>query len=419
MAPSVMRALEWMRGPAGTGLEIISRTIDDATAGIGDLHPVAHALLLDHIALAVQRISAGESIDNPLGEQIALLYPTELDTARGIVDTLNSQLSLDIPDGEAGIHRPAPERREHRRRRAPPLHLAHALAAAMQTVSEGLGDAPAEMRADVTRELTALAARVRHGSPRPTLLAAPIRDLPPPHVHALARRVLAQLRGLPAPGVPDLVEPSIVVAADLAPAETAVLDPQLVRGIVISGGGPTSHTALLADVHGPGRTADGHPVALLANIGSVTEAEALTGADVQGVGLMRTEFLFLDRTDAPSEDEQAEAYTRMLRSLGDRRLVVRTLDAGADKPLAFADLGQEENPALGKRGLRFSRARTDLLDDQLRALARAGGDRWGPAGMAPLLALVLVGLGGSSLSMPVAGVPAMRARVAPEVAALR
>ena len=238
-------------------------------------------------------------------------------------------------------------------------------------------------------------------------------------MHALARRVLAQLRGLPAPGVPDLVEPSIVVAADLAPAETAVLDPQLVRGIVISGGGPTSHTALLADVHGPGRTADGHPVALLANIGSVTEAEALTGADVQGVGLMRTEFLFLDRTDAPSEDEQAEAYTRMLRSLGDRRLVVRTLDAGADKPLAFADLGQEENPALGKRGLRFSRARTDLLDDQLRALARAGGDRWGPAGMAPLLALVLVGLGGSSLSMPVAGVPAMRARVAPEVAALR
>lgn len=253
-------------------------------------------------------------------------------------------------------------------------------------------------------------------------------------LHDVRDRAIAQLRGLPAPGLPVLSAPAIVVAHDLAPAETAVLDPALVRGIVTSGGGPTSHTALLAaslgipaavqvagadeidegadlvldgtsgevladpreeeaaqllqrgqrraaataEMHGPGRTADGHAVALLANIGSVADAEALAEADVEGVGLLRTEFLFLDRAEAPSEDEQAEAYTRMLTALGERRLVVRTFDAGSDKPLAFADLGAEENPALGRRGLRLARERTDLLDAQLRALARAqdavGGD---------------------------------------------
>lgn len=243
-------------------------------------------------------------------------------------------------------------------------------------------------------------------------------------------RAVAGVLGLPAPGVPHLERPSIVVAEDLAPAETAVLDRSLVVGILTEGGGRTSHTAILAaqrgipavvqcagclelapgttvavdgdsgtvmvepspdlvaalttrterrraalaDSRGPGSTSDGHPVALLANIGDVEDAEAAAAQDVEGVGLFRTEFLFLSATTAPTVAEQAEVYRRVLAPFGRRRVVVRTLDAGADKPLSFADLGPEDNPALGRRGLRLSLARPDLLDAQLEALAVAAGD---------------------------------------------
>ncbi|KRE37494.1 phosphoenolpyruvate-protein phosphotransferase [Janibacter sp. Soil728] len=240
-------------------------------------------------------------------------------------------------------------------------------------------------------------------------------------------RAVAAVLGVPAPGVPDLAEPSVVVAQDLAPAETAVLDRTLVLAIVTSGGGRTSHTAILAAQRGipavvqcdralelpvgalvavdgdlgtvtlepgeafvadlavrnerrtsaldgsfgPGRTSDGHAVALLANIGDVADAEAAAAQDLEGVGLFRTEFLFLSATSAPTLDEQAEVYAQVFAPFGRRRVVVRTLDAGADKPLAFADLGPEENPALGRRGLRLSAERPDLLDVQLQALAIA------------------------------------------------
>jgi phosphoenolpyruvate-protein phosphotransferase (PTS system enzyme I) len=98
--------------------------------------------------------------------------------------------------------------------------------------------------------------------------------------------------------------------------------------------------------------------------------------DIEGVGLFRTEFLFLNRETAPTLEEQIGVYTQVLQAFGQRRVVVRTLDAGADKPMAFADLGPEENPALGRRGLRLSAERQDLLDTQLAALvasARATG----------------------------------------------
>lgn len=240
-------------------------------------------------------------------------------------------------------------------------------------------------------------------------------------------RAVAAVLGVPAPGIPELTEPSVVVAEDLAPAETAVLDRAFVLAIVTSGGGRTSHTAILAaqrgipavvqcataldlpvgsrvavdgdlgavtlepseafvadlterrerraaalaGSHGPGTTSDGHRVALLANIGDVEDAELAAAQDVEGVGLFRTEFVFLSATTAPTVDEQADIYRRVLAPFGDRRVVVRTLDAGADKPLAFADLGPEENPALGRRGLRLSAARPELLDTQLEALAVA------------------------------------------------
>ncbi|MBW3086141.1 Phosphoenolpyruvate-protein phosphotransferase [Austwickia sp. TVS 96-490-7B] len=240
-------------------------------------------------------------------------------------------------------------------------------------------------------------------------------------------RTICRLLGVAEPGVPDLRSPSVLAAHDLAPAETATLARDKVLGIVTSAGGPTSHTAILAaqlgipavvqakgitdtpdgtivaldggvgevvvdpspaDISqlserarrrsaalagssGEGATYDGHKVALLANIGTAADARAAAAQDLEGSGLFRTEFLFLDRESAPTLDEQTATYTEVLRAFGTRRVVVRTLDAGADKPLPFADLGPEENPALGRRGLRLGMIREDLLDTQLKALAAA------------------------------------------------
>jgi phosphotransferase system enzyme I (PtsI) len=242
-------------------------------------------------------------------------------------------------------------------------------------------------------------------------------------------RAVARVLGLPDPGIPDLRGPCVIVAHDLAPAETSRLQRNLVLAIVTESGGPTSHTAILAAqmgipavvqlpravslaagtvlavdgstgevfvdpdpatqadlvtrserrahalgaASGPGTTSDGHPVALLANIGTAADAERAGKLDVEGVGLFRTEFLFLERETAPTVDEQVDVYTRVFEAFGRRRVVVRTLDAGADKPLAFADLGPEDNPALGRRGLRLSAERPELLDTQLTALAAAAG----------------------------------------------
>jgi phosphotransferase system enzyme I (PtsI) len=137
---------------------------------------------------------------------------------------------------------------------------------------------------------------------------------------------------------------------------------------------------------GPGATADGHPIPLLLNIGSVKD---LRPDAAEGVGLFRTEFLFLDRAGAPGFEEQVEAYTAVLRELPGRRVIVRTLDAGSDKPLPFLGLPAEENPALGVRGLRTARRRHDVLDTQLRAIAEAGracaADTWV---MAPMVSTV-------------------------------
>ncbi|TMQ90629.1 phosphoenolpyruvate--protein phosphotransferase [Actinomadura soli] len=241
-------------------------------------------------------------------------------------------------------------------------------------------------------------------------------------------RAIARLLGLPMPGVPESDEPFVLVARDLAPADTAVLDPAQVIAFVTEEGGPTSHTAIIArtmgvpavvalpgamslvdgtrvlvdgaagtvrpdpsdaevaaaraaaaartaaleDSTGPGATKDGHKVPLLANIGGPKDVEAALANGAEGVGLYRTEFLFLDRQKAPADDEQEEAYRAVLEAFPEGRVVVRTLDAGADKPLAFLPApGEEPNPALGERGLRMSRRHPDVLAAQLAALARA------------------------------------------------
>lgn len=258
-------------------------------------------------------------------------------------------------------------------------------------------------------------------------------------------RTLAVLAGLPEPGVPTIDRPTILVAEDLAPADTATLDPEMVKGLVTAAGGPTSHTAILASQigipaivrcpqarsitsgtklavdgvtgtvlvepeeeavavlvaraekrkevldavpEGETHTRDGLRILTLANIGAPADAAAAKKKGAEGVGLFRTEFLFLERQDAPTRTEQVMAYSQVLDTFDeDAKVVFRTLDAGADKPLAFADLGPEENPALGRRGLRLSQVRTDLLDTQLAALAEAA-QKTGkmPYVMAPMVA---------------------------------
>jgi phosphoenolpyruvate-protein kinase (PTS system EI component) len=118
----------------------------------------------------------------------------------------------------------------------------------------------------------------------------------------------------------------------------------------------------------PGATADGEPIEVLANVGSAAEARAGVANGAEGCGLLRTEFLFLERQAAPDEAEQRRAYQEIADALGERPLTVRTLDAGGDKPIPYLPLPAEENPALGLRGVRTSLAYPDLLRVQLRAI---------------------------------------------------
>lgn len=254
---------------------------------------------------------------------------------------------------------------------------------------------------------------------------------------ALEGRVVASL---PSPGFPY-----VLVAGDLAPADTALLDPSVVLAIVIEQGGPTSHTAILArglgipavvacrgardaadghnvavdghrgELHidpdpetvtrlrdlqaqrvaraasaiGPGRTSDGVSVPLLVNVGTVRDAIAAADSDAEGIGLFRTEFLFLGRESEPTTEEQVETYSQVFSRFVGRRVVVRTLDAGSDKPLPFLRIPKEENPALGLRGLRTATVQPEVLERQLTALAAAaaatGTQPWV---MAPMVSTV-------------------------------
>ncbi len=239
-------------------------------------------------------------------------------------------------------------------------------------------------------------------------------------------RIVASLRGVPAPGIPTSDEPFILVAEDLAPADTATLDPATVVALVTAGGGPQSHTAIIARslglpavvaaagvdqlpdgteayvdgaagtistdpgeteraaaaawaanasmlsvFDGNGTTADGHLVPLLANVGGAKDAVKAAAAGAQGVGLLRTEFCFLERETEPSREEQVEAYRGVFDAFAGKKVVVRTLDAGADKPLPFLTDSTEPNPALGVRGYRTDTSSPGVLERQLAAIAEA------------------------------------------------
>lgn len=261
-------------------------------------------------------------------------------------------------------------------------------------------------------------------------------------VEDVRNRIVAALLELPMPGVPDPGHPFILFARDLAPADTATVTPESVLGLVTAEGGPTSHTSILAralgipavvacreaptvsdgttvildgtagtvDIDpeqstvadvlaraaqrrtstwtGLGATADGRRIQLLANVGDPRGAHAAADVGAEGVGLFRTEFLFLDSPNEPSPDVQRQAYADVFRSFPGRKVVARTLDAGADKPLPFLDQGDEPNPALGVRGLRIGLAQPELLERQLVALAEAArGSEAEVWVMAPMVAV--------------------------------
>jgi phosphocarrier protein FPr len=236
----------------------------------------------------------------------------------------------------------------------------------------------------------------------------------------------------------ELPGPRILIADDLAPSQVSRLDPRLALGVILLDGGTTAHSSILLrslgiptvvqaralfsrdDLDGPGvvafdgatgqiwllpsaddlarlrarqaeqqlrageekkaaalpgATLDGKPVEILANVGQLADAEAAMEAHADGIGLLRTEFLFLDRADAPSEDEQVAALSAIADRMKGRPVVVRTLDVGGDKPLPYLAAAPEQNPFLGVRAVRLCFVQPELFGIQLRAILRAAHGR--------------------------------------------
>ncbi len=266
----------------------------------------------------------------------------------------------------------------------------------------------------------------------------------------LERRTLARLTGGAAGRVPaELPDAAILVGDDLYPSELAALPPGRVAAVCTAAGGPTSHVAILASGIGvpavvavgddllrvpdgaalivdgsrgevrifpAGRsleaaeravaaraerraasllaarqdacTADGVRIAVMANLGRPADAAAARAHGAEGCGLLRTEFLFLDRLTAPGEDEQAARYQEMADALEGRPVVIRTLDAGGDKPLAYLPSVREDNPALGVRGVRLALQHPGLLRTQIRAILRVR-----PAGVCRIMVPMIASVG--------------------------
>jgi phosphoenolpyruvate-protein phosphotransferase len=270
--------------------------------------------------------------------------------------------------------------------------------------------------------------------------AADVRDV--------ANRVLRVLLNVAESPTAGLRAPSIILAADLAPSDTVLLDKSLVLGFCTAAGGATSHTAILArglglpavvgagtdilalpdsaplildgeagwlvvepdaattaayqakqagadateavaraSAHEPAITRDGRRVEVVANIGNVAGAHAALAAGAEGVGLLRTEFLFLERTNLPSEEEQYRTYKAIGDAFGELPVVLRTLDVGGDKELPYLNTPPEQNPFLGVRAIRLCLSRPELFKPQLRAALRAGAGN-GLKLMFPMVATV-------------------------------
>lgn len=259
-------------------------------------------------------------------------------------------------------------------------------------------------------------------------------------------RVLAELRGEPEPGLPEIEGEGVLFADDLSPADTATLNTENIVALVTELGGPTSHTAiiarqlslpcivavgssissveqgemvlidgamgtitlnadpvlsqekvresretaaLVAQWRGPAKTKDEYRVQLLANVADGSAARLAAEGQAEGIGLYRTELSFLSASEEPSVDEQAKIYRKVFEAFPASKVVIRTLDAGSDKPIAYANMIAEENPALGVRGLRIANNNEPLLTRQLDAIAQAAEGRGDEAPtwvMAPMVA---------------------------------
>jgi phosphocarrier protein FPr len=251
-------------------------------------------------------------------------------------------------------------------------------------------------------------------------------------VHAVGQQVARALTGA---STAQIEADGVLIADDLVPAQVAALDPSRVTGLILAAGSPTGHSAILARSRGipavvaagpavltippgatvaldgatgrvvvdpddatleefreadrraharaslakenassPAVTGDGVEVLVGSNLGSVADARAAGAHGADLAGLVRTEFLYLDRQDPPSADEQIEVYRSLAEAMNGRRLTLRTLDIGGDKPLAYAPQPPEANPFLGMRGIRLALAQRELLDEQLRAIVSVAHD---------------------------------------------
>lgn len=254
--------------------------------------------------------------------------------------------------------------------------------------------------------------------------AADIKDV--------SKRVLAHMLGKELPDPSKIDTPVVIVAEDLTPSDTAQLDKNFVKGFVTNVGGRTSHSAIMSRsleipavvgtkeitavakvgddiivdgsagevivnpteeevlvykdkearvqeekaelqklVDEPSETMDGIAVELAANIGTPDDLDGVKSNGAEGIGLYRTEFLYMGRNELPTEEEQYEAYKKVLEDMDDKPIVVRTLDVGGDKELPYLDLPKEMNPFLGHRAVRMTLDNPDLFRTQLRALLRA------------------------------------------------
>jgi phosphotransferase system enzyme I (PtsI) len=251
-------------------------------------------------------------------------------------------------------------------------------------------------------------------------------------VRDVASQIAAELMGGGATGLETLAEPSVILAVNLAPSDTARIPKGMGLGFLISEGSKTSHVSIMArsmgipavvgvgseldkalnaevvaldggegyaiadpdpqtlsafeDKHNQmaaeaalleeykhleARTSDGRRIEVSANIGSAKDAEEALSWGAEGVGLFRTEFLFMERAELPSEEEQYEVYREVAEAFGDKPVIIRTLDVGGDKDLPGVDQPAEENPFLGWRGIRMSLDTPELFKPQMRALFRA------------------------------------------------
>jgi phosphocarrier protein FPr len=277
------------------------------------------------------------------------------------------------------------------------------------------------------------------GDPYLSQRAADVRDV--------GNQVLFALAGQTTTSPITFDQPVILVAEELTPTQTSSLDLEYVQGMVTVSGGPTSHSAILArsigipavsgasrailrlpgtttigldgssgqvwinppidiqneinekrlawlqekerlyqESRAPGQTSDGHRVEIVANAGNLADAQAALRNGAEGIGLLRTEFLFLTRTEPPSELEQYHALGQIAATMHDLPVIIRTLDVGGDKPLPYISLPEEANPFLGVRAIRISLQQPDLFRIQLRAILRAGAETANLKVMFPMIA---------------------------------